>query len=51
MEFFTDGTMRGLLAASLETAQLGPEGCTDAGSGPGSREGDHIAWLTIRDRD
>ncbi len=35
MEFFDDETMRGLLAASLETAALGPEGFHDVGSGPG----------------
>lgn len=50
MEFFDDGTMRGLLANSLETAQLGANGFTDVGAGPGSREGDYIDWLTIRDQ-
>ena len=50
MEFFTDDVMRGLLASSLETAALGPDGFTDVGSGPGSTEGHHIAWLTIRDQ-
>lgn len=50
MEFFTDEVMRGLLANSLETAQLGADGFTDVGAGPGSREGDYIDWLTIRDQ-
>lgn len=50
MEFFDDRTMRGLLASSLETAQLGPEGFTDVGAGPGSSEGDYIDWLTISDQ-
>lgn len=49
MEFFTDETMRALLASSLETAALGPDGFTDVGSGPGSAEADYIDWLTIRD--
>jgi carbonic anhydrase len=50
MEFFDDETMRGLLASSLETAALGPEGFHDVGSGPGSSEGKYIDWLTISDR-
>ena len=47
MEFFTDEVMRGLLAASLETAALGPDGFHDVGSGPGSSEAKYIDWLTI----
>ena len=50
MEFFTDDVIRGLLASSLETAQLGPGGFTDVGAGPGSREGTYIDWLTISDQ-
>ena len=49
MEFFTDEVMRRLLASSLETAQLGPEGFTDIGTGPGSAEAAYIDWLTIAD--
>jgi carbonic anhydrase len=49
MEFFTDEVIRGLLASSLETAALGPEGFYDVGEGPGSHEGDYIDWLTIKD--
>jgi len=49
MEFFTDEVMRALLANSLETAALGPEGFTDVGTGPGSAEGNYIDWLTITD--
>jgi carbonic anhydrase len=49
MEFFTDAVMRGLLANSLETAALGPDGFTDVGTGPGSAEGTYIDWLTISD--
>ena len=47
MEFFTDDVIRGLLASSLETAALGPDGFHDVGTGPGSTEGNYIDWLTI----
>lgn len=50
MEFFTDATMRDLLAQSLETAELGPDGFRDVGTGPGSAEGHHISWLAIADQ-
>ncbi|MFT3901340.1 MAG: carbonic anhydrase [Gordonia sp. (in: high G+C Gram-positive bacteria)] len=50
MEFFTDEVIRGLLANSLETAELGADGFRDVGKGPGSREGDYIDWLTIADQ-
>ena len=49
MEFFTDDVMRDLLANSLETAELGPDGFTDVGAGPGSSEAKYIDWLTISD--
>jgi carbonic anhydrase len=51
MEFFTDDVIRGLLASSLETASLGPDGFFDVGEGPGSKEGAYIDWLTIADAD
>ncbi|RKS78704.1 carbonic anhydrase [Actinomadura pelletieri DSM 43383] len=51
MEFFTDEVIRGLLANSLETAALGPDGFHDVGTGPGSAEGDYIDWLTISDQE
>jgi carbonic anhydrase len=51
MEFFTDARMRELLRASLETAELGPDGFRDVGEGPGSPEGDFVDWLTIADRE
>jgi carbonic anhydrase len=51
MEFFTDDTISGLLAQSLETAELGPDGFRDVGAGPGSSEGEAIDWLTIPDRE
>lgn len=49
MEFFTDEVIRGLLENSLETAELGPDGFRDVGTGPGSTEGKYIDWLTISD--
>ena len=49
MEFFTNEVMRGLLASSLETAQLTSSGFRDVGKGPGSRAGQYIEWLTISD--
>jgi carbonic anhydrase len=50
MEFFTNEVMRGLLASSLETAELTPKGFRDVGSGPGSKAGEYIEWLTISDQ-
>jgi carbonic anhydrase len=50
MEFFTNEVMRGLLAKSLETAALTEQGFHDIGSGPGSRAGEYIEWLTIADQ-
>jgi carbonic anhydrase len=50
MEYFTDGVMRGLLASSLETAELTASGFHDVGKGPGSKEGEFIDWLTIADQ-
>ena len=50
MEFFTDEVIRGLLASSLETASLGPDGFYDVGTGPGSSEAAYIDWLTIADQ-
>jgi carbonic anhydrase len=50
MEFFSNEVMRGLLASSLETAELTPTGFRDVGRGPGSSEGAYIEWLTIRDQ-
>jgi carbonic anhydrase len=50
METFDDETIRGLLANSLETAVHDGTGWKDVGNGPGSRQGDYIDWLTIRDQ-
>src|SRR5262250_2508013 len=51
MEFFSNDVMRGLLAHSLETATLTDKGFEDVGKGPGSRAGEFIEWLTIRDQE
>ena len=50
MEFFTNEVMRSLLGSSLETAALTEKGFQDVGKGPGSRAGEFIEWLTIRDQ-
>jgi len=50
MEFFTNDVIRGLLNNSLETAELTPTGFQDVGTGPGSRAGEFIEWLTIPDQ-
>ena len=50
MEFFTNEVIRGLLAKSLETAALTDRGFHDIGSGPGSRAGEYVEWLTIADQ-
>jgi len=50
MEFFTNDVIRELLANSLETAALTPEGFKDVGKGPGSRAGEYIEWHTIPDQ-
>ncbi|HUE42262.1 MAG TPA: carbonic anhydrase [Candidatus Sulfotelmatobacter sp.] len=50
MLYFTNEIMADLLASSLETAQLTPEGFKDVGKGPGSRAGQYIHWLTFTDQ-
>jgi carbonic anhydrase len=49
MQFFSNDVMRGLLASSLETAELTPQGFRNVGRGPGSRAGEYIEWLTVKD--
>jgi carbonic anhydrase len=49
MQFFTNVVIRGLLASSLETAELTSQGFRDVGKGPGSRAGEYIEWLTVKD--
>ncbi len=50
MEFFTNDVIRGLLNSSLETAELSSSGFRDVGKGSGSRAGEYIEWLTIKDQ-
>jgi carbonic anhydrase len=50
MLFFTNDVIRGLLASSLETAELTSSGFRDVGKGPGSRAGEFIEWLTVPDQ-
>jgi carbonic anhydrase len=50
MLYFTNDVMRVLLANSLETAALTPEGFKDVGKGPGSTAAEFIEWLTIKDQ-
>ncbi len=50
MEFFTNDVIRGLLNSSLETAELSSSGFRDIGKGPGSRAGEYIEWLAIKDQ-
>jgi carbonic anhydrase len=50
MEFFTNEVIRDLLNSSLETAELTSSGFRDVGKGPGSRAGQFIEWLTIKDQ-
>jgi len=50
MELFTDDVMRDLLAQSLATASFDGSRWTDPAGGGGSRAGDFIDWLTIKDQ-
>jgi carbonic anhydrase len=50
MLMFTDEIMNDLLASSLETAQITPDGFKDVGNGPGSTAGEKIDWLTFKDQ-
>jgi carbonic anhydrase len=50
MLYFTNEVIRGLLASSLETAELTAQGFRDVGKTPGSRAGEYIEWLTYKDQ-
>jgi len=50
MELFTDEIIRGLLASSLQTSSYEAGQWRDAGASPGSRHGEYIDWLTIREQ-
>jgi carbonic anhydrase len=47
MELFTSDIINNLLASSLETSTLEDGVWRDKGTGPGSRTGEFIDWLTI----
>jgi carbonic anhydrase len=49
MQFFSNDVMRSLLASSLETAELTTQGFRDVVQGPGSRAGEYVEWLTVKD--
>jgi len=51
MEVVTNEIMGDLLAQSLDTAAVGPDGFYDVGEGPGSPAGRSIDWLPISDRE
>jgi carbonic anhydrase len=51
MEFFTNEIIRDLLAHSLDTAALENGAWKDVGKGPGSRAGEYIEWLTIKNQE
>jgi carbonic anhydrase len=50
MELFTGEVIGGLLAQSLDTASLENGAWKDTGIGPGSRTGEFIDWLTIKNQ-
>lgn len=51
MLFFDDATMGDLLAGSLETAELTPDGFRNRAEPGGSPEGRYVKWHTIRDQE
>jgi carbonic anhydrase len=51
MLYFTNEIMRDLLSKSLKTASLINGEWKDTGPGPGSRAGDYIEWLAIRNQE
>ncbi len=50
MELFTGEVIGDLLSQSLKTASYDGKKWTDAGDGPGSRQGQYVDWLTIKDQ-
>jgi carbonic anhydrase len=50
MELFTGEIISGLLAHSLHTAAISRANGRMTGAGPGSRSGEFIDWLTIKDQ-
>ena len=50
MELFTDEIIRDLLSSSLQTSSYEAGKWRDTGVGPGSRHGEYVDWLTIREQ-
>jgi carbonic anhydrase len=50
MELFTGEIISGLLAHSLHTASYQQGEWKDTGAGPGSRSGEFMDWLTIKNQ-
>src|SRR5260370_35940198 len=50
METFTDETMRGSLASSLDTASIDGTGWHDHGAGPGRGAGDCVDWVPTKNQ-
>jgi carbonic anhydrase len=50
MELFSDEIIRDLLGSSLKTASFDGKKWSDPGGGPGSRYGQYVDWLTIKDQ-
>jgi carbonic anhydrase len=50
MELFTGEILGDLLARSLKTASHDGKQWNDPGDGPGSRQGQYVDWLTIKDQ-
>jgi carbonic anhydrase len=50
MELFTDEIIRDLLSQSLRTSSFEGGRWKDPGDGHGSREGQYVDWLTIKDQ-
>jgi carbonic anhydrase len=49
MELFDDATISDLLAGSLHTAELAPQGWRNTKNDGGSDEGRYLRWLTFKD--
>jgi carbonic anhydrase len=50
MELFTGEVLTDLLSRSLKTATHDGKQWQDSGDGPGSRHGQYVDWLTIKDQ-
>jgi carbonic anhydrase len=50
MELFSDDILGDLLSQSLKPAAYDGRNWKDTGDGPGSRQGQYVDWLTIKDQ-